>query len=93
MNPLDEAMALEDADEDVDEEEHLAPPLGAAAAVGGHKTISFFGAWQWHRCGAAAAAAVASVRSCARVCVAGRLTQPPRGCAALQAASRFSPTT
>jgi hypothetical protein len=39
---LDAAVAQYEDDELG--EETLAPPLGAAAAVGGHKTISFFGA-------------------------------------------------
>ncbi len=39
---LDEAVAQYEDDELG--EETLAPPMGAAAAVGGHKTISFFGA-------------------------------------------------
>ena len=39
-------LALDAALEDDDEgEESLAPPLAALDAVGGHKTISFFGAF------------------------------------------------
>ena len=39
---LDAALEREDDDEG---EESLAPPLAALDAVGGHKTISFFGAF------------------------------------------------
>jgi len=47
---LDAALEREDDDEG---EESLAPPLAALDAVGGHKTISFFGARHVRRASAA----------------------------------------
>jgi hypothetical protein len=96
---LDEAYADAAADTDTEGDEGLAPPLADLGAVGGHKTISFFGA----RCARARAgrwprAAIAShARGRARrgFAVPALSPIPCRGCAvrAPQAAWRCSPTT
>ena len=46
--------ALDERDDEDEGEESLAPPLAALDAVGGHKTISFFGTRHARRTPAAA---------------------------------------